>query len=34
LLTNGGKFAGKTVVLLVTGANIPEEILLRALRSS
>jgi threonine dehydratase len=34
LLKSGGKFAGKNVVLLVTGANIPEEILLRALRSS
>jgi threonine dehydratase len=34
LLKSGGKFAGKNVVLLVTGANIPEEILLRALQSS
>jgi threonine dehydratase len=34
LLKSGGRFAGKTVVLLVTGANVPEEILLRALRSS
>jgi threonine dehydratase len=34
LLKSGRKFAGKNVVLLVTGANIPEEILLRALRSS
>jgi threonine dehydratase len=34
LLKSGGKFAGKNVVLLVTGANIPEEILLRALQFS
>jgi threonine dehydratase len=34
LLKSGGKFAGKTVALLVTGANIPEEILLRALHYS
>jgi len=34
LLRSGEKFAGKTVVLLVTGANIPEEILLRALQFS
>ncbi len=34
LLKCGGAFLGKTVVLLVTGANIPEEVLLRALRSS
>ncbi|HYL68573.1 MAG TPA: threonine/serine dehydratase [Candidatus Limnocylindria bacterium] len=33
LLKSGEKFAGKNVVLLVTGANIPEEILLRALQS-
>jgi threonine dehydratase len=34
LLKSGGKFAGKNVVLLVTGANVPEEILLRALQFS
>jgi threonine dehydratase len=34
LLKSGGKFAGKTVVLLVTGANIPEDVLLRALQFS
>jgi threonine dehydratase len=34
LLKNGGKFAGKTIVLLVTGANIPEKLLLRALQIS
>jgi threonine dehydratase len=34
LLKSGGKFAGKTVVLLVTGANIPEGVLLRALQFS
>jgi threonine dehydratase len=34
LLKAGGAFAGKTVVLLVTGANIPEELLLRALQFS
>jgi threonine dehydratase len=34
LLKSGGKFAGKEVVLLVTGANIPEDVLLRALQFS
>jgi threonine dehydratase len=34
LLKANGVFAGKTVVLLVTGANIPEKILLRALQFS
>jgi threonine dehydratase len=32
LLKNGNAYAGKTVVLLVTGANIPEQQLLRALQ--
>ncbi len=34
LLKSSGAFRGKTVVLLVTGANIPEETVLRALRAS
>jgi threonine dehydratase len=34
LLKSGGAFLGKSVVLLVTGANIPEELLLRALQLS